>query len=100
VGGTNPSLLEAMASSAFIIANDNPFNKDVLGENACYFSSSADISQLLNNSAEIESNRQYFISNNLMKIESAFNWKFIAAEYEKLCQEACSKVQGRKNRPE
>jgi hypothetical protein len=30
VGGTNPSLLEAMASNAFIIAHDNHFNKSIL----------------------------------------------------------------------
>ena len=30
VGGTNPSLLEAMASNCLIIANDNVFNKSIL----------------------------------------------------------------------
>ena len=47
-GGTNPSLLEAMASSTLIAAHDNPFNKDVLKENGLYFKNSNDISELLN----------------------------------------------------
>lgn len=34
VGGTNPSLLEAMASSCYILANDNIFNRAVLKKNA------------------------------------------------------------------
>ena len=38
VGGTNPSLLEAMASSALICANDNEFNSTILGDDAFYFS--------------------------------------------------------------
>lgn len=37
VGGTNPSLLEAMASQALIAAHNNDFNKGVLKENAFYF---------------------------------------------------------------
>lgn len=91
VGGTNPSLLEAMASSAFIIANDNPFNKDVLENDAHYFSSSTDISELLNNADKLIRSRQHFTTQNLLKIEKSYNWKFIATEYEKLCREACNK---------
>ena len=34
VGGTNPSLLEAMAAGCFIFAHDNIFNRAVLEENA------------------------------------------------------------------
>lgn len=47
VGGTNPSLLEAMACGSNILAHDNPFNKGVLQNNAFYFSSAADISSIL-----------------------------------------------------
>src|SRR5205823_2195678 len=36
VGGTNPSLLEAMACQCFIIAHNNPFNKSVLDTCALY----------------------------------------------------------------
>jgi len=46
VGGTNPSLLEAMAAGAMIIAHDNPFNRYVLKGNALFFQSSGDISRL------------------------------------------------------
>ncbi|HEY8968338.1 MAG TPA: DUF1972 domain-containing protein, partial [Puia sp.] len=45
-GGTNPSLLEAMASEALIVAHDNPFNRQVLGGNALYFTDADDIARL------------------------------------------------------
>lgn len=43
-GGTNPSLLEAMASHARICAHDNVFNRSVLGDEAYYFKDPGDIS--------------------------------------------------------
>ena len=47
VGGTNPSLLEAMASKALVIAHNNDFNKGVLKENAFYFSNPQDVKNIL-----------------------------------------------------
>ena len=47
VGGTNPSLLEAMASNCLIVANNNIFNKSILGEDALYFNSFKEISNYL-----------------------------------------------------
>lgn len=43
VGGTNPSLLEAMASRCFIMAHGNQFNRAVLKENALYYSSAEEL---------------------------------------------------------
>lgn len=37
VGGTNPSLLEAMAAGKPIIVHDNPYNRWVAGSGAAYF---------------------------------------------------------------
>ncbi|WP_217452256.1 DUF1972 domain-containing protein [Mucilaginibacter humi] len=47
VGGTNPSLLEAMASEALIAAHNNPFNQAVLSTDAFYFSNPNDVKQLV-----------------------------------------------------
>lgn len=46
-GGTNPSLLEAMACKAHVVAHDNIFNQSVLGDNAFYFSTADDIANIL-----------------------------------------------------
>jgi len=81
VGGTNPSLLEAMASNALIIANDNIFNKSILGSEAVYFDSSQKISQTLNEDNYFglkESNT----SLNLIKISEEYNWNLINKKYE------------------
>ncbi len=43
----NPSLLEAMASDALIVAHDNVFNKSILGKDAFYFKDYNDIRQKL-----------------------------------------------------
>jgi glycosyltransferase involved in cell wall biosynthesis len=37
VGGTNPSLVEALGAGAAVVAHDNPFNRWVAGDAAVYF---------------------------------------------------------------
>src|SRR5713101_3173416 len=44
VGGTNPSLLEAMGCGNVVIANDNPFNREVLGGSGLFFSTTKEVS--------------------------------------------------------
>lgn len=79
VGGTNPSLLEAMASSALIIANDNVFNKSILSENAFYFKTKEDVLNLLDVKKQDYST---FIENNVEKIKNEFSWDTINSKYE------------------
>jgi glycosyltransferase involved in cell wall biosynthesis len=51
VGGTNPSLVQAMASGCRILAHDNIFNRGVLANKAKgYFSSAADLTELIQQS--------------------------------------------------
>lgn len=81
-GGTNPSLLEAMASSALICAHENPFNREVLDSNAFYFNEPNDITILLKSQEGIDKSRQSFINNNLSTIKEKYNWlKIIDAYY-------------------
>lgn len=42
VGGTNPSLVEAMGAGNAVIAHDNPYNRWVVGEGQFFFNDSAD----------------------------------------------------------
>jgi Glycosyltransferase len=84
VGGTNPSLLEAMASECFIITNDNIFNRTVLGDNALYFHSSKDISDLLNkHDSIIEEYKTSFTENNLEIIRTNYSWGKLVEDHEK-----------------
>ncbi len=47
VGGTNPSLVEALSAGSPVLAHDNPFNSWVAGEGAGYFKDKTDLSQKL-----------------------------------------------------
>ena len=84
VGGTNPSLLEAMASDCFILANDNIFNKAVLGENALYYPDHINVTNLLNNIESLaETHKKSFIENNLEVIRKEYSWEKLVDEHEK-----------------
>lgn len=81
VGGTNPSLLEAMASRALVAAHNNPFNKEVLQQNGLYFASVNDIKNIINEPPGKEL-KEKMISNNLEEIKKRFSWEKIIDQYE------------------
>lgn len=84
VGGTNPSLVEAMAAGNAILAHDNAYNRWVAGAGAVFFSDgeTADrqISVLL---AEVDRRRALGRAA-LERFETHFTWRKIAKEYEDL----------------
>lgn len=84
VGGTNPSLLEAMASGAYILSHDNLFNRDVLGAHAWYFTSPDGVKKLLLEQELLEQKRADYTEANMARIRSQYNWEKIAGEYESL----------------
>ena len=51
VGGTNPSLLEALACGNWVIAHDNPFNREVARDAADYFANPAELADRLSQRA-------------------------------------------------
>ena len=88
VGGTNPSLLEAMASNALIAAHNNDFNKGVLKENAFYFKDAKEVQILLNTAKREE--KSNWIKNNFEAIENDFNWEKINGQYLELFEKCLS----------
>lgn len=87
VGGTNPSLLEAMASQALIVAHDNIFNRSVLDVDAFYFSGPAEISILLE-AGPRKSDYHSFLENNSVKIRETYSWETITSQLEDCLTEA------------
>lgn len=83
VGGTNPSLLEAMASNCFIISHNNEFNNSVLRDNALYFNCAADIATILNKPYDATLKESFTLSNK-QKIETIYSWENIINLYETL----------------
>jgi glycosyltransferase involved in cell wall biosynthesis len=87
VGGTNPSLLEAMASHALIVAHDNIFNRSVLGDDAFYFNSAEQLATLFAKNIR-KDDHQSMIDNNVEKIINEYAWPVIIDRIERLFQEA------------
>jgi glycosyltransferase involved in cell wall biosynthesis len=75
-GGTNPSLLEAMAGGCLIVAHDNIFNREVLGDDAYYFKNNHEITLLLNEKLHKLEHRS-MVDHNRAKISSWYNWENI-----------------------
>lgn len=80
VGGTNPSLLEAMASNALIVAHQNEFNGAILEEDAFYFKTSDEVAQCIDQVTQKETYAK-FLKGNKVKIEELYSWKRINQQY-------------------
>ncbi|MBD80603.1 MAG: glycosyl transferase family 1 [Crocinitomicaceae bacterium] len=85
VGGTNPSLLEAMASSALMAAHDNPFNKAILEGEAYYFSNPEDVTTAIETSNKAE--KMQWITDNRKKITDKYTWDAIVKGYAQVIEE-------------
>jgi glycosyltransferase involved in cell wall biosynthesis len=88
VGGTNPSLLEAMACRALIAAHNNVFNRSVLGEeDAFYFTNENEVASIIR---QVKSKELYHykLNNNLEKIWKFYNWSYVVSAYERVFFEA------------
>jgi glycosyltransferase involved in cell wall biosynthesis len=84
-GGTNPSLLEAMAAGALVCAHDNAFNHEVLENNALYFKTEDDICSYLN-AFPSDWPASAWQKKNLERIRQHYNWDRIAAQYLELME--------------
>ena len=79
VGGTNPSLLEAMAAGAHIASFEVEFNRYVLREQAMYFSNSDDVRDLINNYNGRD--RARHTETNRNKIKDIYTWENVSQKY-------------------
>ena len=74
-GGTNPSLLEAMASGCVIIVHNNPFNIDVLASDELSFSSESELSQIINSIEGGLIDTTSIGKNNSSRASKRFTWE-------------------------
>lgn len=86
VGGTNPSLLEAMAAGCFILANDNIFNRSVLKDNAIYYNSPDEVTRILNDE-KCFSDKEALIANNIQRISTHYSWERLVDQHEEYFKE-------------
>jgi glycosyltransferase involved in cell wall biosynthesis len=81
VGGTNPSLLEAMACSNLVVAHSNPFNKEVLGSSGLFFETKADLAEIVAaiDSGKVDADR--LGQGAAERIRSWYRWDQVADAY-------------------
>jgi glycosyltransferase involved in cell wall biosynthesis len=79
VGGSNPSLLDAMAARIPIAAHQNPFNRSLLEKNAWYFNTPQEVSGIIN---KYHYYNDAFLNNNYTTIKTSFTWEKIIDQYE------------------
>jgi glycosyltransferase involved in cell wall biosynthesis len=86
-GGTNPSLLEAMGCRCMIVAHQNPFNREVLGEAGNYFIDASDVVNALDHLDRNEIQKRH-IQANIEKIKTQYAWPLVAEQYEVTLEQA------------
>lgn len=84
VGGTNPSLVEALGAGCAVIAHDNHFNRWVAGDGASYFDSETSCSALFDRLLAEDSVVQAMKADSVLRFRQCFTWPQVLAEYEQL----------------
>jgi len=93
VGGTNPSLVEALGAGNAVIAHDNRFNRWVAGDAACYFDGADGMASVLDmlfveqdtgSSAPGGTTLLALQQAARVRFEQAFTWPAVLAQYEAL----------------
>lgn len=85
VGGTNPSLVEALGAGNAVIAHDNRFNRWVAGPGAIYFAGAEQFSAAVSDLLTGHTNRHEAMRvASLARFEAGLTWPQVLREYESL----------------
>jgi glycosyltransferase involved in cell wall biosynthesis len=87
VGGTNPSLLRAMGYGALVLAYDVVFNREVLGPDGRFFTTSADLTRLVEWAEREPDDAQRLAQACQRRARSLFDWDDVTRSYELLCEQ-------------
>ena len=82
VGGTNPSLLEAMGAGNAVIAHDNRFNRWVARDAALYFSDTDTCAEAIARLLAEPALRQRLAQSALGAAVKRFSWPLVLSQYE------------------
>lgn len=92
VGGTNPSLVEAMGLGSFILALDTPFNREVLDDAGLFFEK--DVESFVRTVREAErlghGRVEELREKARERVRARYNWERITDEYERLLREGAT----------
>lgn len=82
VGGTNPSLVEAMAAGNPVLAHDNGYNRWTAGPGAAYFSSADDVARELDRILDEPETLASMSFASRERYAEEFTWEHVAGQYE------------------
>lgn len=86
VGGTNPSLVEALGAANAILARDNPFNRWVAGSAARYFDSIESCSDEIDRLLSSPELAQTMRAESKKQFADRFKWGQVLLQYESLIE--------------
>jgi glycosyltransferase involved in cell wall biosynthesis len=84
VGGTNPSLVEALGAGNAVIAHDNRFNRWVAGEGAVYFDGAQQFSAAMQQLIDAPEALTQLRDQAKQRYRAAFTWDAVLKQYEDL----------------
>ena len=84
VGGTNPSLVEALGAGSAILAHDNSFNRWVAGSGAIYFKDSDQCASFFENLSQGKIDVSALKRNSLNRFSEEFQLDDVLGRYEEL----------------
>ena len=99
VGGTNPSLLEAMGAGNAVIAHDNRFNRWVARDGALYFADTAGCIAAIDRMLAEPALSDQLGRANRRSAETRFGWPLVLSQYEMTMAALHARVTGRADAP-
>ena len=84
VGGTNPSLLEALSLTDLNILYDVNFNHDIGSSSCLYFKEENSLKELLDNKEYLDSQKEQLGKKAKKIIQNNFTWDIIVKKYKKI----------------
>lgn len=88
VGGTNPSLVEALGAGNPVIAHDNPFNRWVAGDAGLWFSSPEEVSAHIDAVFEDSALQQRLSAAARKRWQECFTWEAVLKAYQACLESA------------
>jgi rhamnosyltransferase len=84
VGGTNPSLIEAMAMKNVLLTHKNQFNEEVCEDTALYFKDSNELKSKMDDLDEYPEKYQIMKTLALFRVNQEYSWEKIVSKYDDL----------------
>ena len=84
VGGTNPSLVEALGAGNAVLAHDNVYNRWVAGAGGAYFSDEDGCAQQIETLLADVAQLEHLQAASRARHAEAFTWEKVLGDYEKL----------------